>query len=123
MNTELEGRVALITGGASGIGKACASALYAEGARVVIADVSQEAGLASVQDISAQGGWARFVACDVSQENAVEAAVKFCLAEAGGLDVMVNNAGVGVSRLPWWIARLQIGTGCTPSICVGSFWA
>lgn len=87
----LDGRVALITGGANGIGKACAQRFVAEGAQVVIADVAREAGEAAARALGAN---ARFVACDVGSKAEVDAMVAATVAAFGALDVLVNNAAV-----------------------------
>ncbi len=87
----LDGRVALITGGANGIGKACAQRFVAEGAQVVIADVAREAGEAAARELGAN---ARFVACDVGSKAEVDAMVAATVAAFGALDVLVNNAAV-----------------------------
>jgi NAD(P)-dependent dehydrogenase (short-subunit alcohol dehydrogenase family) len=94
MDTGLRGRVALITGAASGIGKAIAQALAGEGAQVVVADVNEPAGRAAAAQLVDQGGRARFVGCDVIDEASVEAAVGSVLEIEGRLDIMVNNAGI-----------------------------
>ena len=87
----LDGRVALITGGANGIGKACAGRFVAEGAQVVIADVAREAGEAAARELGAN---ARFIACDVGSKAEVDAMVAATVAAFGALDVLVNNAAV-----------------------------
>jgi NAD(P)-dependent dehydrogenase (short-subunit alcohol dehydrogenase family) len=91
MNTNLEGRCALVTGGASGIGKAIAQALAAEGARVVIADLNEAAGSVAAAEISG----VRAVRCDVSDEASVQSVVADVMAAENRLDVMINNAGIG----------------------------
>jgi NAD(P)-dependent dehydrogenase (short-subunit alcohol dehydrogenase family) len=88
----LEGKVAIVTGGASGIGAATLHRLAAEGARVVCADRNDEAGEAVAREIVARGGAALHQHCDVSELAQVEAAVSRARAEFGGLDVMFNNA-------------------------------
>jgi glucose 1-dehydrogenase len=85
----LEGRVALVTGAAQGIGLACAKAFAAEGARVVLADVNEERGREA-----ATGLGAAFVRCDVSRKAEVSAAVEKAVKEYGRLDVLVANAGI-----------------------------
>ncbi|HEX7168974.1 MAG TPA: SDR family oxidoreductase [Acidimicrobiales bacterium] len=93
-----EGRVAVVTGGASGIGRATVIRLLDEGASVVAADYNAATGAALVDDVAASAAGAekrlRFVRTDVSVEADVAAAVSTALADFGRLDVMVNNAGV-----------------------------
>ncbi len=85
----LEGRAALVTGAASGIGLAVAQALAAEGARVTMADLDAEAG---TREAAALGG--QFIAADLAQPGACRQVVEETLASAGRLDILVNNAGV-----------------------------
>ena len=90
----LAGRVALVTGAASGIGRE-ASALFArEGARVVAVDAVAASGEEAVHAIAAEGGEASFVRADVTSASDVEAAVEAARARYGGLHVLFNNAGV-----------------------------
>jgi NAD(P)-dependent dehydrogenase (short-subunit alcohol dehydrogenase family) len=89
---KLSGRVAVVTGAAGGIGAATASALAAEGARVVVADVQD--GAATVAAIHGEGGEADYIACDVSDPASVQAMVEATIERYGALDVLVNNAGV-----------------------------
>ena len=97
MAGELEGKVAIVTGGASGIGKATVELFVAEGARVVIADLNPAAGEALSSEL---GDAARFFAVDVSQRAEVQALVDFAVAEFGRLDVMFNNAGISCAPFP-----------------------
>jgi len=90
----LQDSVAVVTGGGSGIGRATATRLAAEGAAVVIAVLDTESGTETVADIEAAGGEAHFVETDVTAESDVEAMVETALDQYGGLDVAVNNAGV-----------------------------
>lgn len=85
------GKVALVTGGAGGIGAASARALVAEGARVVVADVADDAGAALAHEL---GEAARYVHLDVTSEADWTAAVALTLAEFGSLSVLFNNAGI-----------------------------
>ena len=90
----LDGRVALVTGAGSGIGRETALLFAAEGARVVVADREETAGRDAVRAIEGQGGEARFVRVDVSRAAEVEAAVADAEAAYGALHVLFNNAGI-----------------------------
>ena len=94
MSGQVNGKVALITGGGLGIGRAAAIALAREGAKVVVADVDSKNGNETVHDIKAAGGETLFVETDVSQPKAVEALVARCVERFGRLDCGVNNAGI-----------------------------
>jgi NAD(P)-dependent dehydrogenase (short-subunit alcohol dehydrogenase family) len=84
----------LVTGGASGIGRAAAELFAAEGARVFVADVDAAGGVQTVDAIVARGGTAVFRRVDVSDERAVEEMVDACVAAYGRLDAAMNNAGI-----------------------------
>ena len=94
MTGRLEGKVAVITGGASGMGFATVRRFLAEGARVVVADLNDEVGTAAVRDLEA-GDDVRFVRCDVAEEADVAGAIATAVDAFGQLDVVFNNAGVG----------------------------
>jgi NAD(P)-dependent dehydrogenase (short-subunit alcohol dehydrogenase family) len=91
----LEGRVALVTGAASGIGKMTARRLIEEGAAVLVTDIQVEAGEATVKELAADGGKVAFFQHDVTSEAQWEAATTKAVEEFGGLDILVNNAGMG----------------------------
>lgn len=90
----LGGKCALVTGGASGIGRATALAMAREGARVAVADRMEEAAGSTVAAINAAGGQAIAIACDVAKEDQVSAMVARMLAAFGRLDCAFNNAGI-----------------------------
>lgn len=100
---DLTGKVAIVTGGGSGMGRASALAFLARGARVVIADVNQ-ASAAETLALAGDAGFGddriRFVRTDVSQEDEVAALVETTVERFGGLDCMFNNAGIGGSMAP-----------------------
>ena len=96
----LEGKVALVTGAGSGIGEAIARLIAQRGGKVVIADISQAAADRAAQALKDSGGDAAAVAGDVADPKAVEAMVKFAEETYGGLDIAVNNAGIGGAQAP-----------------------
>ncbi len=110
----LEGRVALVTGAASGIGRATAERLATEGAFVVVTDIQDEVGEEAAAAIRADGRKAEYVHLDVSDEPSWRTAVEHVLREHGQLDVLVNNAGLGdlatieETTLPEWERTIAI---------------
>jgi len=92
----LDGKVALITGAASGIGKAIAELYAKHGAAVAIADINQQAADAAAAEINAAGGKAIGVAMDVTDEAAVNAGTDKVVAALGRLDILISNAGVQI---------------------------
>lgn len=92
--TELAGKVAIITGGSSGIGRGIAERFAAEGAAVVIADVRDEDGEDLVAELTSAGGTAHFRHTDVGDQSQVRELVETTVSAFGGLHVMINNAGI-----------------------------
>jgi rhamnulose-1-phosphate aldolase/alcohol dehydrogenase len=95
----MAGKVAFITGGAGGIGGATAARMLQQGACVVLADIDEVSLDNTVADLSGAFGRdvVRGVACDVTKEDSVTAAVNFCSVEFGGVDIVVSNAGIASS--------------------------
>jgi NAD(P)-dependent dehydrogenase (short-subunit alcohol dehydrogenase family) len=91
---EHQGKVAFITGGGRGFGKAFGAALSARGAHVVLADIDGDAAQSAAAELTAAGGSVTGVACDVADETAVEAVIGEVVGRHGGLDILVNNAGL-----------------------------
>jgi len=105
MSGQMAGKVALATGGSSGIGKATALAFAREGAQVVIASRTQASGEKVVQEIKASGSEAIWIGTDVSQAAQVEALIRAIVATCGRLDYAFNNAGSGGRG--GWVAEIQ----------------
>jgi NAD(P)-dependent dehydrogenase (short-subunit alcohol dehydrogenase family) len=92
---KLEGKVAVITGAASGIGRASAIRFAAEGAAVVVADLNSQGGELVVSEIAAKGGRALYQRTDVTREPEIKSLINRAVREYGRLDITYNNAGVG----------------------------
>jgi NAD(P)-dependent dehydrogenase (short-subunit alcohol dehydrogenase family) len=101
MEKLFENKTVLITGGGTGIGRACAIAFAAEGAIVTIAGRTEATLQETVESIEAAGGRARYAICDVTDEKAVKAAVIVAIGDTGRLDVAVNSAGIDGGNLSW----------------------
>jgi 3-hydroxybutyrate dehydrogenase len=93
---KLDGKVAIVTGAASGIGKAIALRYAREGAKVVIADLNLDSASAAAAEIKSAGGEARGVAMDVTSEQQVNAGIAATIAAYGGVDILVSNAGIQI---------------------------
>ena len=115
----LAGKVAIVTGAGSGLGRAGALAFAAEGARVVVSDLDPDGGEETAKQVRGAGGEARFVRADVGQSADVQALVEATVATMGGLDVLYNNAGVApvgrdgftpqIAEGDWdWILRVNL---------------
>lgn len=92
---ELKDKAAIVTGAASGIGRATATAFAQKGAKVVIADYNEEGGKAAAEELKAKGADVLFIKVDVSKEESVKNLVEETVKHFGKLDIMYNNAGVG----------------------------
>ena len=95
----LEGRIAIVTGGSSGFGRATAERFAAEGARIVVADLDEEGGAETCRRVAAAGSVAELVVGDISTVAGGRRAVERALARFGGLDALVNNVGIAQSDL------------------------
>jgi 2-hydroxycyclohexanecarboxyl-CoA dehydrogenase len=95
MDLGLEGKTALITGGASGLGKETAATMLAEGVRVMIADVNPATLSAAQAELAARGGEVDAVELDVRRMEACKAAVAATISRFGAVDILVNSAGIG----------------------------
>jgi 3-oxoacyl-[acyl-carrier protein] reductase len=120
MTRELDGKVAVVTGGSRGIGRAIAVVLGARGARVVVNYAANEAAAVdTVQMVAAAGGTAVPLRFDVSDHAAVESAFKEIVASEGGIHILVNNAGIAVNALTLgskdadWRRALDVNLGGT----------
>jgi NAD(P)-dependent dehydrogenase (short-subunit alcohol dehydrogenase family) len=96
----LSGKIAVITGAASGMGKATAEMYAAEGAKVVVSDLRVEAAQAVVSDIEARGGTAIAVAANVAKEEDVQQLINTTIEKFGTIDILVNNAGIMDNFVP-----------------------
>jgi len=95
MTGEFDGKIALVTGAASGMGRATARLFAAKGTKVVVADVDEKGGVATVEGIRANGGEAIFLKTDVSKSDQVRRMVEKTVETYGKLDIAYNNAGLG----------------------------
>lgn len=99
MAKELEGKVALVTGASQGLGRRFAHVLAREGATIVVASRNREALEELVTEIAAEGASAHAVTLDVTEIESIDAAVEATVRLGGGIDVLVNNAGLAVNKL------------------------
>jgi len=96
----LEDKVAVITGAADGIGCAIAEAMAREGAHVFVSDIADKRGQTFVEQLRAGGGKAHYIHCDVSSDSELAALVAASVAQAGRLDILVNNAAIAIGGMP-----------------------
>ena len=97
---DLTGKVAIVTGGNSGIGLGFARGLAGAGANVVIAARNEDKNSAVVAELKEAGGRAFSVRCDVSDEEDIQQMAQAVVEQAGGIDILVNNAGTNVRKVP-----------------------
>ncbi len=112
---EIRGKVAVITGAGSGIGRATALRLAHDGASILVADVDETGGVETVKQIERDGGRAIFVRTDVTKEEDARKMIDTAVGKFGGLDILYNNAGVGTgfpgfpqASLPQWRRVIEI---------------
>lgn len=117
----LEGKVAIITGAAGGIGLAIARRYARDGVRVVMTDLQAELGEGEAEAIRAAGGRARFIACDTTDEKAVEALVETVEAEVGPIALAVCSAGISKGGQPFYDTSLEDFTKVLSVNLVGPF--
>ncbi|MEL0003961.1 MAG: SDR family NAD(P)-dependent oxidoreductase, partial [Rhodospirillales bacterium] len=115
----LEGKVALITGGARGIGRETALLFAEEGAKVVVSDLNEEGAAETVTLINGQGGQALSKVCDVTNTLAVDGLVEFTLSSFGAINCAFNNAGIA----PYQIGAQGKRTGDWPEQAVDKMLA
>ena len=96
----LEGKVAVVTGAADGIGHAIAAGMAREGARVYLSDIDDGKGEAAAAAIRAGGGAATYVHCDVAIEGDIAALIEKAVEETGRIDILVNNAAIAIGGMP-----------------------
>lgn len=108
MTGRVEGKIAIVTGGASGIGRACSERLAEEGATIIVADIQDALGEEVAAGINKAGGKAEYRHLDVSDEASWIAIYDYVRSHHGRLDVLVNNAGVGIGGGPFLSVSLEV---------------
>ena len=96
MTRQLQDKIAVVTGAASGIGKEIAATFAREGARVAVADLNRDAAETAVAELKAKGGQAMAVVADVTDETQVNAGIASVVSAWGGIDILVSNAGIQI---------------------------
>ena len=95
----LRNKIAIVTGGSSGIGKASSILFAKEGAKIIVADINDKAGEDVARMIKEKSGEATFVHCDVTKENQARDLISKAVEKYSRLDVLYNNAGIGMVKL------------------------
>lgn len=101
MDMGLKDKVAIVTGGSAGLGRAIARALGAEGAKIAIADIDEAGGRKLVAELEANGTEAVIIKTDVSKNDQVQAMVAAVITQFGRIDILINNAGIVGPQGPW----------------------
>ena len=96
----LDGKTALVTGGADGIGRAIADAMTREGAHAFVGDIDDTKGGAFVAELTSAGRKAEYLHCDVSEEKDIEGLIAAAVSKTGRLDILVNNAAIAIGGMP-----------------------
>src|ERR1043165_3699396 len=96
----LEGKTAIVTGGADGIGHAIADAMTRQGAHVFVGDIDDKKGSTFVANLVKAGRRADYLHCDVSQENDIAGLIAAAVDKTGRLDILVNNAAIAIGGMP-----------------------
>ena len=104
----VQGRVAIVTGGAQGIGLAIATLLAQGGAKVALTDVNLEKAKAQAEKLNAEGYTTMATYCDVSKPESIEASFKEIADNFGGIDILVNNAGILFSTPVAWVSVMVL---------------
>src|SRR6478735_3477319 len=110
--THLEGKTALVTGGGGGFGRAISRRLAAGGARIAVVDRDPVSGTATAAEVREAGGVASFHHIDLTDAGAVREMVDAVVSEHGGLDIAVNNAGIGWTWCRWGSILSTPGSRC-----------
>jgi NAD(P)-dependent dehydrogenase (short-subunit alcohol dehydrogenase family) len=118
----LRNKVAIVSGGASGIGEGTVRLFAQEGAQVVVADINETLGRKVAEEVRQAGGDATFIRLDVSREEEWDSAIRQMLERYGKLNVLINNAGISLATM-WRTTRWRNGTGSFPSTPPASTWA
>ena len=122
MDLGLTGKVAIVTGGAVGLGRAISTGFVQEGAKVAVIDIQEEKAKATAEDLKKMGGDAIAIKCNVSKQEEVKAMVEQVVKHFGKVDILVNNAGIAGPQGPW-IDIDEAGFDSTVAVnCKAALW-